>query len=94
MAAAFTIFWIGWLRSRRFAYLMLMLWSITSLAGLAISYLPTWWVVFSRQAIPHLTYQFMNWTSFGRVIVTSIFLLSGLVLLVLKEPRASSNRAS
>jgi hypothetical protein len=92
MAAALVIVWIGWLRTRRFAYLVLGAWAIVSMLGLAVQ----------SMVLPSVQGRFaeLNSVSFMlgfqllRSIVTSVLLLAGLGMLVFgpRQAGASSER--
>ena len=86
MAGALIIVWMGWLRTRRIAYLVLAAWALVSMAGAATSwfYLPlTQKMSVSHEAALQLTMAL----NIARTVVSSILLLAGLGLLVFGDQR-------
>ena len=88
MAGVLVIVWIGWLRTRRVAYIVLAGWALATLAGIATAYLPFVQSIFGGTNNSQTTYQIMMWINLLRTLVSSVLLLAGLGMLVFNERRA------
>ena len=92
MAAALVIVWIGWLRTRRLAYLVLAGWTVVSMLGIALQsiFLPSVQSRFGVEASVSVVLGFQ----LLRSIVTSVLLLVGLGMLVFgpRQTGVSSER--
>jgi hypothetical protein len=89
MAGVLIIVWMGWLRARRFAYLILAAWALANIVGMvassvALPLIQTRWGTPGGQAVGLQVYMWMN---IARTLVTSVLLLVGLGLLVRGEAR-------
>ncbi len=80
--------WIGWLRTRRLAYLVLAAWALAGLFGLALGsvLLPVLQTRLGVQSIS-LTMGIL----FVQSVVTSVLLLLGLGMLVFGERKADAS---
>ena len=92
MAGVLVIVWIGWLRTRRAGYLVLAVWAIAAMAGMAASYLPLLQVVMGKTLNSDNTVRMMMWLNLFRTIVSSALLLTGLALLVFGPKRDLEQR--
>ena len=89
MAGVLVIVWIGWLRTRHIGYLVLAAWALTTMAGMAISYLPIAAALAGQPGGYEVAQKFMLWLHLLRVIVTSLLLLAGMGLLVFRDGRSA-----
>jgi len=85
-AGVLVIVWIGWLRTRQVAYLVLAAWALSVMAGAALSYLP-WFLSVSGLGGQTSTTHVVMWMNLARTVLSSALLLLGLGLLVFGRPR-------
>lgn len=82
-----TIVTIGWLRHRRMGFLLLIGYGLTALSGSTLGWFSGVLQPFLRRLFPNADqFLLMVMPQFGVSIVTSIFLLTGLALLVFRVP--------
>lgn len=86
MAGVLIIVWIGWLRTRRFAYLVLGAWALTTMFGIAVSafFFP------AMRLGGNVDVSVVMWVQLIRSVVSSVLLVLGLGMLVLGERRVES----
>lgn len=93
--ALVAILWIGWMRTRRLAYLVLVVWALTMLGGFAMPlllYSPAQQV--TAKLFPGLTSgELMMWSNFVRSTVSSLLLLTGFALLIFRDERSKRSSA-
>ncbi len=90
MGGALIIVWIGWLRTRRSAYLVLAAWALVTMLGVAVQ----------SVVLPGLQMRFGTTSSFPifmvfqlvRSVVTLVLLLLGLGMLVFAERKPAEER--
>jgi hypothetical protein len=84
MTATLIIVWMGWLRTRRIAFLVLAAWALSVMLGIGVqSFSPMFlqWV-FGGGTNGQQTYLFMMGFNLIRLIISSALLLAGLGSLV------------
>jgi hypothetical protein len=85
MGGTLAIAWIGWLRTRRLAYLILVAWALATLVSYAMSW--AFWPVTQKMSMSQeASLQLNALINLGSTIVRSLLLLAGLGLLVFSEP--------
>ena len=84
MAGVLIIVWMGWLRTRRFGYLVLAAWALACILGTAVQslVLPVIQLRFGANTNVQI---FMWWFPTLSLMVTMVVLLLGLSMLVFRE---------
>ena len=92
IAGVLIVVWMGWLRTRRKAYLLLAAWAFVSIVSLAISW--SFWPLSQKMSISsEVALQLMMCFNLGHALVSYLLLLGGFGLLVFSEPRATRPEA-
>jgi hypothetical protein len=88
IAGALIVVWMGWLRTRRKAYLLLAAWAFINMASQAISW--SFWPLSQKMSInQEVAFQLMMCFNLGHALVSYLLLLAGFGLLVFSEPRTT-----
>jgi hypothetical protein len=89
IAGVLIVLWMGWLRTRRKAYLLLAAWAFINMASLAISW--SFWPLSQKMSInSQVALQLMMCFNVGHALVSYLLLLGGFGLLVFSEQRRTA----
>ena len=86
MAGVLILVWIGWLRTRRLAFLVLAAWSLSVMFGLGLqSFWPFVTQLFGGGGA-QMRYELLMWAQLFRSLLSTVLLITGLGLFVFGGP--------